>query len=481
MVTFIVDGRNRILHPTTKSDMIYRWLRSGKAKVLKGGLRKGEPILIQVFKNFPRLTKCKCEFRIGIDPGHNCIGYSVYKIDTINQKRIKLISGEVKTRTSEITKRISERRMYRNLRRYYRRKNVKKKYGTVKFRHPKLKNRRKQLFRPTHIHLMQTHMNLLNWIFDRIPIKESKLHIEYSRFDINKIYNQYVYEYECQQGKQCEFENIKTYVRYRDNYKCQSCKTNVYKIINKVHHIIRLKDDESDRPNNLILLCLMCYNDIHNGVLNCPSIHSLKLKKIGVLNLCIKYIFETLENVIPIQDTYGYIIKTIRKNNNIIKSYSNDASIIALSNATSFTEEFSDYEYQDYKVEVYFKQFRRHVRKWIHQLIDRKYYKLGKRTSIIRNRKKKNGQKKDSLTNFRQKHPKVQLTVTPGKVIFKRGNVNANFKPGDTFKCYRGTDIIKGNAYGQRIVDGEWFNHMKYSECRIIKRSCGLCVDWKET
>ena len=38
MITFLVDEEGNTLHPTNKSDMIRRWLKQGKAKVLKGGL-----------------------------------------------------------------------------------------------------------------------------------------------------------------------------------------------------------------------------------------------------------------------------------------------------------------------------------------------------------------------------------------------------------------------------------------------------------
>jgi len=196
MVTFLVDAKNRPLYPTRKSDMIRRWLRTGKAKVLKGGLRKGEPILVQVFKQLKPLVDSKVEFRIGIDPGYSHVGYSILKIDTSKKTIVKLMSGEVELRTKDVTENMSKRKMYRQIRRYFRRKNVKKRFVTAKFRHPIWKNRRKHPFQPTHNHLIQSHLNLLKFIFDRIPYDKAKIHMEYASFDIHKAINPLVCGFE---------------------------------------------------------------------------------------------------------------------------------------------------------------------------------------------------------------------------------------------------------------------------------------------
>ena len=69
MITFIIDSRNNIGHPTRRSKMVRQLLKKGKAKVLKGGLKKGQPLLIQIFKKFDKSKTIKADFRIGIDPG----------------------------------------------------------------------------------------------------------------------------------------------------------------------------------------------------------------------------------------------------------------------------------------------------------------------------------------------------------------------------------------------------------------------------
>lgn len=476
MVTFIVDGKNNILHPTTKSDMVYRWLKRGEAKVLKGGLRRGEPILIQVFKKFNRPTKDNSEFRIGIDPGYKHIGYCIYKINTKKQNITKLISGEVETRTSEVTKNLLERKRYRNLRRHYRRKNIRCQFNSCKFRKPIWKNRSKHKFQPTHWHLINSHKNLLKWIFDRIPFEQSKLHIEYNSFDIQKILNPAIYNWEYQKGDQYGFENVKSYVRSRDNYICQMCGKKVNNIMNHIHHIIWRENGGSDRPNNLMLVCMGCHRKIHKGLLKCTKPSTNNFRDIGVLNSCMKYLFQDLENNIPIQDTYGSFTKVTRQLHNFEKNHSTDASIIALSDSLGFTEEFKSYNYLDFNVTINFKQYRRHVRYWVQRYEDRKYYRNNQKGVIAWNRKKREGQTKDSLVELRRKNPGLQVIYKPGRVIYRKSNTNILFRPGDTFKCDKGTDTVRGWASSYRLVHGEWYSDNRQRECLKLLNNSGLCV-----
>jgi len=144
-----MDSQGNIGHPTRKGRMVRRLLKKGKAKVIAGGVKKGQPLLIQLLdKVFDKSKTINVEFRIGIDPGYKHIGYSLFKI---YENHIELLlSGKVETRTSEVTKNLNDRKMYRCKRRYYRRKNVKRKFGRAKFRHPRWKNRAKHAFQPTH-------------------------------------------------------------------------------------------------------------------------------------------------------------------------------------------------------------------------------------------------------------------------------------------------------------------------------------------
>ncbi len=171
MVVFVTDARNNIGHPTRRSGWINKKLKEGTAKKLK---RYGNVIQVQILDHiFNKSETIDCEFRIGIDPGYQHIGFCLYKI--FNKKITKLLSGEVLTRTEEIKKLLQERKMYRQARRRYRRENFKRKYGFRKFRHPIWKNRRDKLdWNPTLRHLIDTHCNLLIKLTNLISLDQTK-------------------------------------------------------------------------------------------------------------------------------------------------------------------------------------------------------------------------------------------------------------------------------------------------------------------
>jgi len=78
----------------------------------------------------------------------------------------------------------------------------------------------KHKFQPIHWYLINSHSNLLGWIFDRIPLNQSKLHIEYNKFDVQKMVNPNIRNWQYTKGIKCGFDNIKLYIRNRDNYQC---------------------------------------------------------------------------------------------------------------------------------------------------------------------------------------------------------------------------------------------------------------------
>jgi len=89
---------------------------------------------------------------------------------------------------------------------------------------------------------------------------------------------------------------------------------NVNNTANHVHHIVWKSNGGSDRPLNLILLP-DCYTKVHAGKVVCPirsgSVNNYR--DVGVLNSCMKHMFAEYEDIIPTQDTYGYITNAVRK------------------------------------------------------------------------------------------------------------------------------------------------------------------------
>jgi len=490
MLIFIVDSKGKVGHSTHKCDMISRLLKNGRAKVIGGGLKQGDPIVVKLLdKVFSESEIKDIEYRIGIDPGYRHIGYCVYKI--YNNKVVKLFAGEVETRTSEVTKNLSDRKMYRNIRRQHRRKTVKRKFNSVKFRHPIWKNRAKHKFQPTHWHLINSHKNLLNWIFKRIPLEQSKLHIEYNKFDSQKIINPNIYNWQYSKGLQYDFENIKSYVRFRDNYICQICKKKIANIRNEVHHIIPKSKGGSNRPDNLILLCQDCHKKVHTGKTICfpKLIKNKNFRDAGVLNSCMKHMFAKFEDILPTQDTYGHITKVVRHNWRLEKTHANNASIIALCDSNGLVDELKYYDqWLDEKITINFKQYRRHVRNHVHQYEDRKYYIINSKhpkKAVAWNRNRRTGQdkKKRSLTELKQYLldkkilNKVQIMVKPGRKVYCRNNKDILYRPGDIIKCSKGVDVVRGWLSTQRKVVTEKLGAINQKDCTKILNNCGLVMN----
>ena len=202
-------------------------------------------------------------------------------------------------------------------------------------------------------------------------------------------------------------------------------------------------------------------------------------KDTGVLNSCMKALYEVLELCFPIQWTFGYITKAVRLANNIEKSHANDASIIALCDCFEL-QDFSAYEYFDYNNTVNFKQFRRHIRNWIHQHEDRKYYALQySNKAFAWNRKKRVGQKKRSLVElkqyFRDKNININFQAKSGGVKYRKSNTEIKFKPGDIF-IYNNKqiDTCKGWASTQGKVIGERLSEVKQGLCKVLLKNSGL-------
>src|SRR6056297_489272 len=477
MIYFMKDKHGKPGHPTRRTDMITKHLNRGTAKIIS---RTRDTLTIQFLnKVFDSSKTVDAEFRVGIDPGVSHIGFSLYKI--YKDKIILLLSGELETRTSEVSKNLSERKMYRNSRRYFRRKNVKRKFGRAKFRKPVWKNRKTHMFQPTHLHLINVHIRLIKWFEKRVPI--NKLHIEYNKFDAHKMSNPKVFSFWYQKGEQYMCNSVKDYVRKRDNYVCKVCKDK--KSITEVHHIIPRREGGSDRPGNQITLCPKCHTKADNNSISRRMLFDLikkssttNLKQAGVLNSCMKAMFELLEKRFATQDTFGSITKTVRQFNNLDKTHEIDAQIIGLSDSVAM-QDIEDYQFIDLDNHVYGKQYRHHDRSWVKRLEDRKYYILdvvkGKSKIIAWNRAKRTSQTKDSLTDFR-KNNLGNVTVKPGRKIYKRGNINRKFVSGDLVRYKDVVDICKGWASTQGKVILEKCGYVRQKDCQVIRRNSGMVL-----
>lgn len=423
MVVFTIDARNNIGQPTRRIGWINKKLKNGTAKKIK---RYGNLIQVQLLDRvFNEAKSVDCEFRIGIDPGFQHIGFSLYKI--YKKKITRIFEGEMTTRTEEIKRLLQERKMYRQNRRRCRRKNVIRKFGSCKFRAPRWKNRRDKLdWNPTLRHLIESHCNLLNKIVSLVGIDQTKIHIEYASFDVHRIINPRVKSFWYQLGPQYQEKNVSAYVKKRDGYQCQVCGARQIHDL-RVHHIISRHNGGSNQPNNLITVCEGCHKKIHAGKAKISAKPKI-FRDTGVLNSCMKKIFETFESVVATQNTFGYITDVIRRYQGLEKTHSTDANIIAVCDSNGYQEEFQEYDFEDLENEICFIQKRRHVRNHTKRIEDRKYYD-GK-TLVAKNRKRREGQKEESLEEFR-KDFLSRVVAKPGVKRPRISNTKVLFRPGD--------------------------------------------------
>ena len=255
-LVFLVDGRNRALHPTRKLDMVRRWLRQTNAKVIQF---VGKIMVVQVFKTLTE-QRDNPTYWIGVDPG-DTIGICLVRI-TANNKVKRLLSMEFHTRSKEIKQLLETRRGCRNIRRYFRRKRVKRKGFMPKHRPARFENRRRPdgWLAPSVLHLLDSHKAAIRKIAEFVP--DVNVSLEYAKFDIQKMINPDIEGKQYQRGRLFGYQNIRTYVLHRDKYACQLCgKKNVQF---QLHHIIPRTQNGKDHPDNLITLCPECHTKVHS-------------------------------------------------------------------------------------------------------------------------------------------------------------------------------------------------------------------------
>lgn len=312
---FVLNKDEKPLMPTEKYGKVRRLLKNGQAEIYSH-----EPFAIKLLYDIPEFIQ---PITLGVDSGYSFIGISALTI------KEELFGAELELR-NDIKSLMDAKAMYRNQRR-----------SRLRYREPRFDNRcrKDNWLPPSTQHKFDTHIKIIDNLVKLLPI--NKIIIETANFDIQKINNPTISGAEYQQGEQLGFWNVREYVLSRDDHKCQNpnCKHKADKnpILN-VHHIIYRSNGGTDKPNNLITLCDKChtpknhkeagflFNWMENGYKTKGFKDStfMNIIKSRILNeLKVKY-----PNV-KIENTFGYITKANRINNNIDKTHHHDAFVIA--------------------------------------------------------------------------------------------------------------------------------------------------------
>ena len=218
--------------------------------------------LAKVVKIFPFIIKLNYQIdnpqfqdiTIGIDPG-KIIGISIS-----TNERVRF-EGQLEQRT-DIPKLLEARKNARRTRR-----------NRLKYRPPRWQNRKKIYKKqvdgwipPSIQASLLTYINIIKFFNKYVNI--NKVRYEYNTFDIQKLKDPNIQGKQYQQGDLYQEENIKSYVRERDNHTCQRCNKHIKDLKKKdiklqVHHIKPKSQGGTTVPNNLITLCAHCHKQVH--------------------------------------------------------------------------------------------------------------------------------------------------------------------------------------------------------------------------
>ena len=306
-MVYVLNKEGKPLMPTNRHGKVRHLLETGKAKVVSR-----EPFTIKLLYDSTNYVQ---DLTLGVDTGSGTFATAV-----TDKNNNVVYTSEVELR-NDVTDKMKQRAKYRRNRR-----NRKTRYRKARFLNRK-NSTKTDRHSPTMKSKLQSHIKEIEFIKSILPI--SLLVLETATFDTHLMKNPTMNRHwGYQRGANYGFENTKMMIRNRDNYTCQHCK-NKHKDSNlDVHHIIFRSNGGSDEPENLITLCRTCHKDLHNGKIKLK----VKGKNKGKLRFAtqmnetrsqlLKYYPEAVE-------TFGYITKINRMENNLPKEHYIDACMIA--------------------------------------------------------------------------------------------------------------------------------------------------------
>lgn len=283
-------------------------LRDKKAEVVKR-----EPFTIRL--------KWDCEeniqeTRLGIDTGSKKIGVSAVKKDgqVVYQSKVKL--------RTDIKQKMDRRRQYRRNRR-----GRKTRYRQSRFDNRK---REKGWLPPSLKSKANSTVKIAHKVAEILPI--TKVAVEIAPFDIQKLKNPKIEGEEYQNGELKGHSSVRQYVLYRDKHQCVNCKQDNVPL--EVHHIKLRSKGGTEKPSNMVSLCIDCHEKLHKGKIQL-SRRSLKYwtnkvyKFASHVNSMKNYIVKQLRKKFEVRVTFGNITKAVRKKLGLEKSDVNDSIAIA--------------------------------------------------------------------------------------------------------------------------------------------------------
>jgi N6-L-threonylcarbamoyladenine synthase len=301
MYVYVQDKNGKPLMPTRRLGMVRRWLKSGRAAVVRG-----EPFTIRLADRASGYTQ---PLEAGVDLGIVHVGVSVVSDSA------EVFAGEFRLRT-DISRLLTKRRQFRRTRR-----SRKTRHRAARF----LNRKHRDELPPSVRAKVDETLKVLRLVGSLLPITHWTL--EVANFDVHRLVNPVVTGAGYQQGEQYGFENVREYVLWRDQHTCQNPKCSHTDRVLTVHHIRRRADQGSDRPANLVTLCATCHKQHHNG--QPLDLHAPKsLRHATQFNIIKAYVLRATA-AFPHVVTFGYLTKARRIALGLPKSHLHDAFVIA--------------------------------------------------------------------------------------------------------------------------------------------------------
>ena len=312
MLVYVLHQNGQPLMPC-KSARAKHLLDAGGAKVVHR-----EPFTIQLTTNTSAYVQ---SVAVGVDLGAKTVG-----VAAVGNGRV-LYQGEVRLR-DDIRKRMDRRRAYRRSRRSRK----------CRYRKPRFDNRaasrRKGRLPPTIKSKSDTTVKVVRRVASFLSV--SAIRVEMANFDTHAMREgkRRLPNRAYQRGELYQWENIKMYIRARDNYTCQYCGVIMPPDL-EVDHIVPHSRGGSDRSDNLVAACHDCNQLKGNRTatkFGHPQVQERAKRPLRAAAHTQASKTETLNalrEIAPVETTYGYVTKLHREAMGLSKTHYYDAVVIA--------------------------------------------------------------------------------------------------------------------------------------------------------
>lgn len=297
----------------------------GKARILlkqqKACVVKRTPFTIKLLHGS---AGYKQPITLGVDAGSKHVGLSA------STEKRELYSEEFTPR-NDVVELLSTRRQNRRSRR-----NRKTRYRAPRFNN-RVHSKHKGWLAPSVEVKIQEHITVIKRICRILPV--TLVRVETAEFDTQRLKAMLAGKplpvgTDYQLGEMYDEYNVRQYVLKRDNYTCQCCgaHTTAKKAVKLHVHHLESRKVGGNAPSDLITLCTTCHNNLHKGKITLDGKKRGKtLRDAAFMGIMRNTLLTRLRNElhIPVQNTYGYITKLLREQNDIKKSHVNDARCIS--------------------------------------------------------------------------------------------------------------------------------------------------------